>query len=388
MYATCCPHYTIRLRVADFKPNKSQRQLCRKIERYLATGDVHVALTSTSTEINLKKDTNKDTDEDTTTVDSKVIDKKESKLTMETVTAEVTDEVFELYKKYQVSVNKDKPDTITQKGFKRFLVDSPLIRGVNTVDGSGVESKPLGTHHQCHRLDGKLIAVGVVDLLPVGLSSVYLFYDPDYRELVLGKYTALEEISYCLNNDLEYYFMGYYIHDCDKMKYKAEYAPSELLCPTTMKFFPFTECKPMLDNSNSEPFLFTPFDAQFRAIREKMGVLDSDEKILYRKKQKREEMAKTKEGEGNDDDVEDESEDEDNATKAVDIVMQHPLRAMRQRFQGMGKVNGDTMWFELHGSMIQPPDLREPGRSNISAILSELACLVGPDMIKKLKVVL
>ena len=110
MYATCCPHYTIRLRVADFKPNKSQRQLCRKIERYLATGDVHVALTSTSTEINLKKDTNKDTDEDTTTVDSKVIDKKESKLTMETVTAEVTDEVFELYKKYQVSVNKDKPD--------------------------------------------------------------------------------------------------------------------------------------------------------------------------------------------------------------------------------------------------------------------------------------
>jgi hypothetical protein len=25
--------------------------------------------------------------------------------------------------------------------------------------------------------------------------------------------------------------MGYYIHNCPKMSYKAEYAPSELLCP-------------------------------------------------------------------------------------------------------------------------------------------------------------
>ena len=27
--------------------------------------------------------------------------------------------------------------------------------------------------------------------------------------------------------------MGYYIHDCVKMRYKAEYAPSEILCATT-----------------------------------------------------------------------------------------------------------------------------------------------------------
>jgi arginine-tRNA-protein transferase len=40
-------------------------------------------------------------------------------------------------------------------------------------------------------LDGKLIAVGVVDILPKCLSSVYLFYDPDYAFLSLGIYSGL-----------------------------------------------------------------------------------------------------------------------------------------------------------------------------------------------------
>lgn len=41
---------------------------------------------------------------------------------------------------------------------------------------------------------GKLVAVGVVDILPRCLSSVYLFWDPDYRHLALGKLTALYEL--------------------------------------------------------------------------------------------------------------------------------------------------------------------------------------------------
>lgn len=31
---------------------------------------------------------------------------------------------------------------------------------------------------------------------------------------------------------LKYYYMGYYIHTCPKMRYKADYTPSELLCPS------------------------------------------------------------------------------------------------------------------------------------------------------------
>ncbi|VDO67939.1 unnamed protein product [Schistosoma mattheei] len=50
----------------------------------------------------------------------------------------------------------------------------------------------FGSYHQQYWLDGeKLIAVGVIDLLPRCLSSVYVFYDPNYSFLHLGTYTAL-----------------------------------------------------------------------------------------------------------------------------------------------------------------------------------------------------
>jgi arginine-tRNA-protein transferase len=40
-------------------------------------------------------------------------------------------------------------------------------------------------------LDGRIIAVAVLDLLPRCLSSKYFFYDPDYDHLTLGTYSAL-----------------------------------------------------------------------------------------------------------------------------------------------------------------------------------------------------
>jgi len=38
----------------------------------------------------------------------------------------LTKESFELYKKYQISIHEDKKE-LTEKGFKEFLIDSPLI---------------------------------------------------------------------------------------------------------------------------------------------------------------------------------------------------------------------------------------------------------------------
>ena len=40
------------------------------------------------------------------------------------------------------------------------------------------------------------MAVGVVDVLPRCLSSAYLFWDPDWASLGLGKLTALKEIAW------------------------------------------------------------------------------------------------------------------------------------------------------------------------------------------------
>lgn len=144
-------------------------------------------------------------------------------------------EEYSLYRRYQIRVHNDAPDEVSESSYNRFLVDTPLVY-VPPTASNGVPPCGFGSFHQQYLIDGKLVAVGVVDILPNCLSSKYLFWDPDLAFLSLGKYSALQEIrwvrenqSHCLS--LQYYYLGYYIHSCNKMRYKAAYSPSELLCP-------------------------------------------------------------------------------------------------------------------------------------------------------------
>lgn len=102
--------------------------------------------------------------------------------------------------------------------------------------------------------DTILIAVGVVDFVTFGWSSVYFFYDPDYSFLSLGSYSALREIAMVRNivkklPEFKNYFMGYYIHSCPKMRYKGKFKPSYLLCPEVKTWWPLKEVTTKLDES-------------------------------------------------------------------------------------------------------------------------------------------
>ena len=77
---------------------------------------------------------------------------------------------FALFENYQRVVHREDPSEISRKGFKRFLCSG---FGQTEVNANG-RRKKLGSYHQCYRLDGKLVAIGVLDLLPDGVSSVYL----------------------------------------------------------------------------------------------------------------------------------------------------------------------------------------------------------------------
>ncbi|XP_060027139.1 arginyl-tRNA--protein transferase 1 isoform X11 [Erinaceus europaeus] len=134
--------------------------------------------------------------------------------------------------------------------FTRFLCNSPLEAG-SLPDGPDCG---YGSFHQQYWLDGKIIAVGVIDILPYCVSSVYLYYDPDYSFLSLGVYSALREIAFTRqlhqkSAPLSYYYMGFYIHSCPKMRYKGGYRPSDLLCPETYVWVPIEQCLPSLENS-------------------------------------------------------------------------------------------------------------------------------------------
>ena len=151
------------------------------------------------------------------------------------------EEEYQLYKKYQMQVHGDSANRCSRRQYTDFLIDTPLIY-VPSAEGR----PEMGSFHMQYRIDDHLVAVGVVDILPRCLSSKYFFWDPDFAQLALGKVSALSEIEWVQKAqhsypDLQYYYMGYYIQSCPKMRYKGDYEPSELLCPESYQWVSLTD---------------------------------------------------------------------------------------------------------------------------------------------------
>jgi arginine-tRNA-protein transferase len=285
MHETCCPAYTIRLHVDQYNMTRSHKKVIKTVEKYLSTpaNDITIDAVALVPSSDSKHDIFSPSSATSQSILSSVTSSKNNcsrVLTMELEKSSYSDEKFQLYKRYQVAVHMDEPSSLSPRGFKRFLVDSPLVdtRTIDSVDvsvsttDSSQRQLNYGTHHQLYRLNGKLIAMGVLDILPTGVSSVYAIYDNDYRHLVLGKYTAIKEIEFCKQHRLPYYYMGFYIHSCEKMRYKSEYMPSDLLCPTTLQWFPYNQCVPLLDAFN-----FTPLDPSLALIRAAKGTVGNSD---------------------------------------------------------------------------------------------------------------
>jgi len=187
---------------------------------------------------------------------------KKHKFEVTLIQAQYSDESYEIYKKYQIAIHHDEPSKLTHDSYTNFLVHSPLIHIPPSTSSSSTEKTPpcgYGSFHQQYRIDGKLVAVGVIDVLPLCISSVYFYYDPDYAFLSLGVFSALSEIDWIKSvlvdvPKLKYYYMGYYIPSCAKMKYKGDYKPSDLLCPEVYEWVPLADCKPLLEKSKYTPF--------------------------------------------------------------------------------------------------------------------------------------
>ncbi|XP_011069148.1 PREDICTED: arginyl-tRNA--protein transferase 1 isoform X2 [Acromyrmex echinatior] len=183
-----------------------------------------------------------------------------------------------LYKKYQMTIHGDTPEQCDQKAFYNFLVKSPLQQW---IPDSG-PPHGYGSFHEQYWLDNKLIAVGVIDILPSCISSVYFFYDPTYSQLSLGTFSSLREVHLTrqlnkIANNLKYYYMGYYIHTCQKMRYKARMQPSKLLCPETYVWCDIEPCLAKLDNEK-----YSRLNDEINAIDEN-GVVNVEEVLILYK---------------------------------------------------------------------------------------------------------
>jgi arginine-tRNA-protein transferase len=128
---------------------------------------------------------------------------------------EASDEKFALYKKY-VKKWHHKPDLDGPEAFETFLYDSPLE---TTLE------------FEYRDPQGQLLGVGICDVCPGSLSSVYFYFDPDHSRRALGTFAALREIEFAVQNGLPYYYLGYWVKDCSAMNYKSGYRPNQILCP-------------------------------------------------------------------------------------------------------------------------------------------------------------
>ncbi|KAL4233849.1 Arginyl-tRNA--protein transferase 1 [Mactra antiquata] len=189
-------------------------------------------------------------------------------------------ETHEVYHKYQVKIHGDAPDKPSMRQFTRFLIDSPL----EEEHPGGTLPLKYGSFHHQYILDGKIICVGVIDILPSLVSSKYLYYDPDYYFLSLGTYSALREIAlvqelHKQSQEMIYYYMGYYIQSCPKMIYKGQYYPSYLLCPETYTWHPVEKCAPKLDINKYSRF------EEDQTVVDKNAEIDLENLLVLHKRQ-------------------------------------------------------------------------------------------------------
>lgn len=138
--------------------------------------------------------------------------KRNADLQTRLVTARYTEEYFELYQRYLNTRHDDGSMANPQPDdFSNFLLNS----WQSTLF---IES----------RLQGKLLAIAVVDFLQTGPSAVYTFFEPAEATRSLGTFAILQQIWLARLYQRPHVYLGYWIRNHRKMDYKRHFAGLEL----------------------------------------------------------------------------------------------------------------------------------------------------------------
>lgn len=174
MFRPQCPNCTaclpLRVDVADFRPNRSQRRAAQ-----VNRGDVvlRIGVPSVSRE----------------------------KLNL-----------YDRFHAYQTDA-KDWPD------------HAP--KDASSYRESFVHNPPF-TEEWCYYLRDQLVGVGYVDRLPAVMSAIYFFYDPVLRERSLGTWNVVRLLEECASSKFTYLYLGYYVEGCCSLEYKGNFQPNQV----------------------------------------------------------------------------------------------------------------------------------------------------------------
>ncbi len=174
---SCVACMSARIRVADFKPSRTQRRIQTRNSaiRRLATS------------------------------------------------AWATEEQFELFRRYLDSRHAD-----------GGMADMDIFEFAAMVEETPVKTRVI--EYRCNGDDlshvkpgdDHLAGVCLTDVLDDGLSLVYSFYDPVLRPSSLGTYIILDHIEIARAAGLPYVYLGYWVPGSRKMDYKARFDALEI----------------------------------------------------------------------------------------------------------------------------------------------------------------
>ncbi len=128
------------------------------------------------------------------------------------IAPEASEEQFTLFHRYVGARHGDGDMAgMSWDDYRAMIEDAPVRTGL-------VEWRDPG---------GALRAAMLVDRLQDGVSAVYSFFDPDDAPASPGTFMVLEGIAGCVQRELPYLYLGYWIQGSRKMAYKARFGPLE-----------------------------------------------------------------------------------------------------------------------------------------------------------------
>ena len=130
--------------------------------------------------------------------------------------ASANDELLDLYRRYHA-------DMAVRRGWANPPVELDQYERTFAAEVTDF------AHELVFRLEGRVVCVSIVDLLPSALSAVYCFYDPQLRPRALGVLAVLTEIEIARERECSHLYLGFRIDGNPSMRYKARYAPHQIL---------------------------------------------------------------------------------------------------------------------------------------------------------------